>query len=153
MSIIRWQKQDASAWPAFGPLFNLRDELDRLFAGPFTDLARSSQFASVWNPAIDLFEDKDNLIVKAELPGLKKEEIEVSLDDGALSISGERKNEPKLEDAETCRAERFTGRFQRTFTLPAEVKTDQVQAQYQDGILTVTLPKTELAKPKQIEIK
>ena len=152
-NLTRWQKQEPSVWPTFGRLFNLRDELDRLFEGPFADTARSSQLLSVWNPAIDLFEDKDNVIVKAELPGMKKEEIEVSLHDGALSLSGERKSEKKFEDTETYRAERFVGRFHRTLTLPSDVKADQVKAQYKDGILTITLPKTELAKPKQIEIK
>jgi HSP20 family protein len=152
-NLTRWQRQDASVWPAFGRLFNLRDELDRLFAGPFADTAHASQLLSVWNPALDLYEDKDNVIVKAELPGMKKEEIEVSLHDGALSLSGERKSGEEFQDAETHRSERFVGRFQRTLTLPAEVQADQVKAQYQDGILTITLPKTEHAKPKQIEIK
>ncbi|MDB6063848.1 MAG: hsp 4 [Pedosphaera sp.] len=148
----RWQRPDLSVWPTVGRLFGLRNELERLFESPFADLARGSQLLSVWNPAIDLFEDKDSLIVKAELPGMKKEEIDVSLHDGALSISGERKGEQKVEGTETYRSERFVGRFHRTVTLPTEVKGDQVKAQYKDGILTITLPKAEEAKPKQIEV-
>jgi HSP20 family protein len=133
-------------------LFGLRDELDRLFE-PFSELAQGSRFISVRNPAVDLYQDKDNVIVKAELPGMKKEDIDVSLHDGALSISGERKSEQKFEDAGTYRSERFVGRFHRTITLPSPVSTDKVKAEYKDGILTVTLPKTEEAKPKQIEVK
>ena len=99
-----------------------------------------------------IYEDADNVFVKAELPGLKKEDIDVSLENGELSISGERKG-ANLKDAKTLRTERFAGRFQRTIVLPAEVKADQVNAHYQDGVLTITLPKAEAAKPKQIKIE
>jgi HSP20 family protein len=131
----------------------LRDELDRLFESPLTEFARGSQLFGGWTPALDVFEDKDNVIVKAELPGMKKDEIEVSLHDGTLSISGERKNESKFENAEVYRTERFVGRFQRSVALPSAVAADKVSAQYKDGILTITLPKTEEAKPKQIDVK
>jgi len=90
--------------------------------------------------------------VQAELPGMKKEAIEVTLHEGTLSISGERKAEHNVNQAGVCRAERFVGRFQRTVGLPSAVAADKVKAQYTDGILTVTLPKTEEAKPKQIDV-
>ena len=111
-----------------------------------------SQLLSGWTPALDIHEDKDNFIVRAELPGMKREEIDVSLHDGALSISGERKVEQKFEEAEVYRTERFFGKFQRTVSLPAAVAADKVKAQYKDGVLTITLPKTEEAKPKQIDV-
>jgi len=149
--LTRWQRPEL-AWPNFGRLTSLRDEIDRLFESPLAELARSSQLLSGWTPALDIFEDKDNVIVKAELPGMKREEIQVSLHDGSLSISGERKSESKHEDAEVYRAERFVGRLQRTVSLPTPVAADKVKAQYKDGILTVTLPKTEEAKPRQIEV-
>src|ERR1700704_3254024 len=107
-SVTRYQRPDLSVWPTFGRLFGLRDELDRLFE-PFSALTRGSQLLSVWNPAIDLYEDKDSLIVKAELPGMKKEEIDVSLHDGALSISGEPKSEQRVENGGNYRSERFVG--------------------------------------------
>ena len=151
-SLTRWQGPGLYAWPTVGQLFGLRDELDRLFESSFDDLASGSRLLSIWNPAVDVYEDKDNVIVKAEVPGLKKEEIQVTLHNGVLSISGERKSEEKVEGAETHRSERFVGRFQRTVTLPSEVKGDQVKAQYTDGILTITLPKVEEAKPKQIPV-
>ena len=152
MNLIRWQRPVLTPWANFGRLSDLRDEIDRLFDAPLAELTRTSNLLSGWTPALDVHEDKDNFIVKAELPGMKREDIDVSLHDGSLSISGERKSEAKHEDAEVYRAERFFGRFQRTVTLPAPVAADKVKAQYQDGILTITLAKTEAAKPKQIDV-
>jgi HSP20 family protein len=150
--LTRWQRPEFATWPGFGRLSTLRDDIDRLFEAPLAALARSSQLLSGWSPALDVFEDKDNVVVKAEVPGMKKDDIEISLHDGTLSISGERKGESKTEDAEIYRSERFFGRFQRMVTLPAPVNGEKVKAQYKDGILTVTLPKTEEAKPKHIDV-
>lgn len=141
MNLIRYQRPD-SVWPTFGRLSSLRDELDRLFESPWADLANTSQLLSGRTPALDVYEDKENFIIKAELPGMKREDIDISLHGGALSISGKRKSETKHEDAEV----------HRTVTLPAAVAADKVKAQYKDGVLTVTLPKTEEAKPKQIDV-
>jgi HSP20 family protein len=146
-NLTRWQGT------AFGRLFNLQDDLQRLIESPWGELSRAQQSLRGWNPAVDLYEDKDNVFVKAELPGLKKEDIDVSLEDGVLTISGERKSEEKVEGKEARRSERFYGQFRRGITLSSEVKADQVTATYKDGVLTVTLPKVEAAKPKQIEVK
>ncbi len=137
-----------ATWPTLGRLTDLREEIDRLFEAP---LARTSEFLG-WTPAFDVFEEKDNFIVKVELPGMKKEDINVSLHDGSLIISGERQNETHSEGTEVYRAERYFGKFQRAVTLPATVAADKVKAQYKDGVLTVTLPKSEEAKPKQIAV-
>jgi HSP20 family protein len=150
--LIRWQRPGTVAWPDFSQLTDLHDEIDRLFGTPLSELAYTSRLLSGWTPALDLYEDKDNFYVKAELPGMKKEEIDLSLHDGSLSISGERKQETKAEEAEVYRAERFFGRFQRTVTLPTPVAVDRVKAEYKDGVLMVTLPKTEEAKPKRIDV-
>jgi HSP20 family protein len=150
--LTRWQRPELATWSGFGRLTDLRDEIDRLFEAPLAELTQAAQLLSGWTPALDLYEDKDNLYVRAELPGMKKEEIDLSLHDGSLSISGERKHEEKLENAEVYRAERFFGRFQRTVTLPFAVAAEEVKAQYKDGILTVSLPKTEEAKPKHIDV-
>lgn len=152
MNIIKWQRPTLATWPTFGRLSELRNEIDRLFESPFGELAGTSQLLSGWTPALDVYEEKDNYVLKAELPGMKKEDIEVSFHDGSLSLSGERKSETKHEDAEVYRAERFFGRFQRTVSLPAAVAADKIKAAYKDGVLTVTLPKTEEAKPKQIDV-
>ena len=151
-SLLRWQRPGLGTWTGFGQLTDLRDEIDRLFETPLAELSRGSQLLSGWTPAVDLYEDKDNVYVKAELPGMKKEEIEVTLHDGTLSISGERKVENKVKNSEVYRAERFFGRFQRTVTLPVPVAVDKVKAQYKDGVLTITLPKAEEAKPKHIDV-
>jgi len=152
MNLLRWQRPE-STWAGFGGLSTLRNEIDRLFEAPLTELARTSHLLSGAAPALDIHEGKDNVVVTVELPGMKKEDIDVSLHDGCLSISGERKGEEKLENTEVYRSERFFGRFQRTVTLPAAVAAAQIKAQYKDGILTVTLPKAEEAKPKQIDVQ
>lgn len=149
MKLMRFQRP---LWPEFNQITNLRDEINRLFETPLEEWARGSDVLNAWSPALDLYEDKDNLIVRAELPGLKKEEIDISLHDGTLAISGERKQEKKLEDSQTSREERFYGKFQRSLGLPKAVNPNAVKASYKDGILTVTLPKTEEAKPRQIAV-
>ena len=138
-----------STWPTLGRLTDLRDEIDRFFESPLT---RTSEFLG-WTPAFDVYEDKDNYVVKAELPGMKKEDINVSIHGGELMISGERKSETKNEGTEVYRAERYFGKFQRSVSLPTTVSPKDIKAEYRDGVLTVTLPKSEEAKPRQIEVK
>lgn len=141
MKLMQYQRP-AVAWPTFGRLANLQDELDRLFESPLTG----------WAPALDVHEDKDTFSVRLELPGMRREDIEVSLQDGALIISGERKEEKIGEETTVHRQERYYGKFSRALTLPVAVSGDKVKAQYKDGILTVTLPKAEEAKPKAITV-
>jgi HSP20 family protein len=153
MRLTKWQRPELGVWDPFRRLSTLREEIDRLFDSPLSTLTEATQpFLSGWLPAVDVFEDKDNLFVKAEIPGMKKEEIDISLHDGVLTLSGERKSEEKHENAEVCRSERFVGRFQRSLALSSAVDAEKVKATYKDGILTVTLPKAEEAKPKQIEV-
>ena len=152
MNLIRWQTPTLATWPRFGRLTDLRDEIDRLLDGTLAEFTKTSSLLSGWTPAFDVYEDKDNFSVVAELPGMKKEDIEVSLHNGTLSVSGERKSENTHDNTEVYRSERFFGRFQRTISLPTAVAADNIKAQYKDGILTVTLPKTEEAKPKQIDV-
>ncbi len=119
----------------------LQAELDQLFGATRT-----------WAPRLEVQEDKDTFSVRAELPGLKREDIEVALNENELVISGERKAETVGEGTEVHLRERSYGKFSRTLTLPSALATDQVKAAYKDGILTVTLPKAEAAKPKQIVV-
>ena len=154
MTLTRWQRPEFVYLTPFRNLSTLRDEIDRLFEPPFENwLPNTREYSSGWLPPVDLFEDKDTLIVKAELPGMKQEQIDIALHDGVLTISGERKEEQNYKEAETHRSERLRGRFQRTLSLPASVDTDKAKAAYKDGILTVTLPKSEEAKPKQIPVE
>jgi HSP20 family protein len=150
MSIIRYQTPELSTWSPFNRLASLQDELNRLF--DFSLPSRDTGLFSGWSPALDLHDDKDSFVVKVELPGLKKEEIGISLHDGTLTVSGERKNEFEKKEGQTFRSERYFGKFQRSVTLPVMVDAKGVKASYKDGILTVQLPKAEEAKPRQIEV-
>jgi len=150
---MRWQRPDVSSWGSLDRLSNLREEINRLFEPVSTDdWARESEFFG-WAPAVDVYENNDSVVVKAELPGMKKEDIEISLHQGSLIISGERKSESDSGNGDSSRSERFFGRFQRALELPRPVDPNNVKASYKDGILTVTLPKTEESKPKQITVK
>ena len=152
MSIIRYQLPHVSAWPSLDRWSSLRDELDNLFELPTaSDLSRRTQLFSGWSPALDLYQNNDNVVAVLELPGMKKEEIEISLHDGTLTISGERKSE-RVTDGKAERSECYVGTFRRSVSLPARVDSAKVNASYKDGILTVTLPKADEAKPKQIQV-
>lgn len=151
MQLIRYQTPELSNWPTLDRWNNLRDELNSLFDLPFlTNLNRQDLFSG-WSPSLDLYQTTDNVVAVLELPGMRKEDIEISLHDGTLTIAGERKSSSSNgEKAE--RTERYVGSFRRSITLPARVDANKVSATYRDGILTVTLPKAEEAKPKRIEV-
>ena len=150
MSLIRYQSSEVSNWTPFNRLATLRDEFDRLF--DFSWPSRDTGLLGGWSPALDVYDDKDNLVVTLEVPGMKKEEIDISRHDGMLTISGERKEEREQTEGQPFRSERYFGKFQRSLSLPAAVEANKVKASYKDGILTITLPKAEGAKPKQISV-
>ena len=150
MSLIRYQIPELSNWSRFDRLASFRNEVNRLF--DFSWPSRDPGLLSGWSPALDVADDKDNLVVKVELPGMKKEDINLSLHDGVLTVSGERKHEREAREGGTFRSERYFGKFQRSVTLPSAVDSSKVNASYKDGILTVELPKAEEAKPKQIAV-
>ena len=152
MSIIRYQSPATSSLSSLDRWSNLRDELDSLFELPFwSNFQRQTQLFSGWSPALDIYQNNDAVIARVELPGMRKEDIEISLHDGMLTISGERKSETGEGD-KAERTERYIGKFRRSVSLPAQVDANKVSASYRDGILTVTLPKAEEAKPKQIQV-
>jgi HSP20 family protein len=149
MRLIRVNRSEA--WSPLEQLSTLRNEINRLFGNPMADFVGSEGFSG-WVPAVDLYENKEDLVVTAELPGLKKEDIDLSLNEDNLTIAGERKEEKQSGENESQRAERFYGRFQRTISLPKKVDVGAIKAAYKDGVLTVTLPKAAEAKPRQIEV-
>jgi HSP20 family protein len=112
-----------------------------------------SQFRGEWLPAVDVHEGKESVIVQAELPGMKKEDIDISLQDGVLTLSGERKGSRDEESGGASHCERWFGRFERSFSLPCKVDTQTIKAAYTDGVLTIEMAKAEEAKPKQIKIQ
>lgn len=150
MSLIRYQFPETTNWQPFDRLSTLRDEVNRLF--DFSWPSRDTGLFSGWSPVLDLHDDKDRLVVQVELPGMKKEEIDIALHDGVLTVSGERKMERERKEGETFRSERYFGKFQRSVTLPTAVDAGKVKASYKDGILTIGLPKAEEAKPKHIAV-
>ena len=152
MSIIRWHRPELAVRATLDRLSSLRAELDRAFDAPRFNFTRATQFSNGWAPSVDIVQNQDTVTVRAHVAGVKKEDIEVTLHDGVLSIVGERKDETVREAGHTHRTERFFGKFQRSVTLPAPVQGDKIKASYKDGVLTVILPKTEEAKPKHIEV-
>jgi len=151
MHLIRYQSPELSNWPTLNRWSNLRDELNSLFDLPaLTSFNRQDLFGG-WSPALDLYQNNDNVVAVLELPGMRKEDIEISLHDGTLTISGERKS--SSSNGETAeRTERYVGSFRRSISLPVRVDAGKVNASYREGILTITMPKAEEAKPKRIEV-
>lgn len=137
------------------PIRNLRREMDRLFDDlvPFRlfDEERES-LTGVWNPRCDIIETNNDFIVTVDLPGVKKEDVTVNYQDNQLTISGERTTEETKEKRDYIRKERTYGNFHRVFTLPQSVKAEKISASFKEGILTVTVPKSEESKPKQVKI-
>ena len=108
---------------------------------------------AVWMPLTDIYEDNDNFYLKVDLPGIKKDDVKISYADGALTISGERAEEKETKDKKFHRIERSFGKYYRSFNIPKEIKEDKINAEFKDGQLSITIPKADEVKPKEIEIK
>ncbi len=148
MALVRWRPTR--------DLMTLQEEMNRIFDrffGPSLLEEREVMTPTTWYPNVDISENKDEFIVTAELPGMKKDDIHITYKDGVLSIEGERKQEKEEKDVNYHRVERTYGKFCRTFQLPTLVQQDKITANYKDGILEIHLPKVEEAKPKEIEVK
>lgn len=141
MAIVRWERP--SLWSRMEQFFE--DALDEQENGGLS--------LGAWNPRVNMYEKADNIIVDAELPGIKKEDIDVRVEDHRLTIRGERKEEKETKEEDYYRKERTYGSFMRSFTLPTSVAADKVDASYKDGVLHLTLPKTAEAKGKHITVK
>lgn len=144
-------EKNIKVWEPFRDLVTVRDDVDRLFDAFFG--RTYDDMENFWRPATDIEENNGNLMVRAEIPGMKKEEIKVSVKDDVLTISGERSRENETKDKTVHRIERSYGQFRRMIRLPAQVDVDKVKATYKDGVLNVILPKPESMKPKQIEVE
>jgi HSP20 family protein len=146
MALIRWEPSEA--------LTSLRRDMDRLFEdfferGPF----RSLRELGAWEPAVDVADTKDAVVVKAQVPGVSKENLQVNVTDDTLTLKGEMKEEEKKEEKNYYRRELRYGAFSRTIGLPATVQADKATAQLKDGVLEITIPKAEKAKVKEIPIQ
>jgi HSP20 family protein len=141
-------------WTPGRDITSIRDEMNRLlneFMGRGTG-EEGTWSAAAWMPPVDIYENDDALVVKAELPGFSKEDIAVELKDNTLMLRGERKRETEMKEGNYHRMERTYGAFQRSFALPTTVDQQKVTAAYKDGVLELSLPKVEAAKPKRVAI-
>ncbi len=130
-------------------LISLPDGIERFFESMGLDLRHSD---TVWCPSVDISETEEAYELQADLPGMKKENITISYKDQVLSLSGEKSQEEEKKEKNYHRIERSFGRFERSFRLPSEIKPEEIKASFKDGVLSVRVPKTEEAKPKEISI-
>jgi HSP20 family protein len=143
MELVRWEP--------FEGLNRMHSRFNDLFNEGFgRSLAKPA--STTWYPAVDILESKDSYVIRAELPGMKKEDFNLEVKDGTLTLTGERKSEKTAEGVDYRHVERVNGKFVRSFSLPKTVKHDAIQASYRDGILEIRVPKAEEVKPRQIEV-
>ena len=151
MTLVKWNpsKELLNVEREFNKLFNT---FNRRFG--FDDSTMNEELENaVWSPLTDISENKDQYILKMDLPGVSKENLKLNFHDGELIISGERKQEKEDKDSKYHRIERTYGKYFRSFTLPQTIQADKINAEFKDGQLTITVPKSEEAKPKELEIK
>ena len=146
MNLVRWNP--------FREMTTMHNRIDRMFNHPYwlTSRVDDETGMGMWNPAVDLFEKDDHFVIKAELPGVDKKDITIDLKDRVLTLSGERSYENEVKEENYYRRERSYGKFQRAFTLPADVDSDKIKAEFKDGLLQIEVPKPEQLKPKQVTI-
>jgi HSP20 family protein len=142
---------ELTPWKPFRELSTLRDEIDKLWDRLFKE--EMEPFRREWMPSLDVSETKNNIVLKAEAPGMDAKDIDISLARDILTIKGEKKQEKEEKDENYHRIERNYGSFSRSVRLPQEVQSDKIKANYKDGVLKITLPKSEEAKAKEIKIK
>jgi HSP20 family protein len=141
---------DLIRWNPLREALSLQEQMNSLFGG---SLLRGDAGQNLWNPAVDVFEEDDKLVLKAELPGVDKKDISVDLQNGMLTLKGERRHESEEKEGRNVyRREMSYGRFVRSFSIPQDVQADKVKAEYVNGVLTIEVPKPEARKPKQIKI-
>ena len=157
MTLVRWNPaRQISPWRSMGEFtnefFNMHRDLDRMFDRLRGDTTDDGQ-TSTWLPAVDIVEKENEFEVRVELPGMKKDDVKITLVDDVLTIRGEKKQQAETKEENYHRSERSYGMFQRSFTLPSSVKGEKIEATYVDGLLSLTLPKKEEAKSREIEVK
>ena len=139
-------------WDPWNDLVSMHQELNRVFEKVFSPEGRGIRSAA-WIPAIDMFERDGALVVRAELPGIKAEDVDISVVDDTLSIQGERKIKEEVKEDNYYRMEQRYGSFKRVIQLPAKAKVEDVKAVFAEGVLEITLPRAEEEKPRQIKIQ
>jgi HSP20 family protein len=140
-----------SRWEPFRGVSTLQDQINRLFNDAFERGGEESNLTT-WAPAVDIYENEHELVVKADLPAVDPKDLDVRVENNILTIRGERKFEKKVNESNHLRVERAYGAFSRSFSLANTVNSEAIKAGYHDGVLTLTVPKREEAKPKQIRV-
>jgi HSP20 family protein len=141
-------------WDPFRDLISIQDRMNRLFEQTLSrSRGEEGITAATWTPAVDIYETVDTIVMKAELPGLTREDIDIQIEDNTLILRGERRFAKDVQQENYLRIERAYGSFHRTFTLPATIQQEEIRAVFRDGVLELILPKTEGAKPKRISIE
>lgn len=138
-------------WEPFRDLFDLQDRMNRLLGDSFTRVPATETFGS-WSPLVDIYEAGDAIVLRAEIPGVSKDDIDVKVENGTLTLRGEKKQEKEVDSETAHRVERFYGAFSRSFLLPASIDADTIKATYKDGVLEVVVPKAEEAKPRKVKV-
>jgi HSP20 family protein len=136
----------------FRDLRSLQDEMNRLFSASFPRGSNQEEMSTGWSPSVDIYESENRIVLEAELPGMKREDFELSIENNVVTLKGERRFEKKDEGDNYHRVERAYGSFTRSFNLPRTVSTEEIKADFKNGVLTVTVPKKEEAKARKIEI-
>lgn len=140
-------------WDPYRALSSLHDEVNRLFeGGSWGRTNREASALTAWAPAVDIFENEKELVLKADLPDLEEKDIDVRIENNMLTLSGERKYDKEVKEDNYLRVERAYGAFSRSFSLPNTVNTEGIKAEYKNGVLSVRLPKREEARPKQVKV-
>lgn len=142
-----------SRWSPMRELMSVHDQLNRFFDESVSRQGAGEFEYGNWAPAVDLREEENHYLLQADMPGMKKDEIEVNVENNVLTIRGERRFEAEVKKETYHRIERAYGKFTRSFTLPSRVQADAIKATYKDGILEVLIPKAEESKPKKISIQ
>ena len=142
-------------WEPFREFSTLQDRMNRLFGGISHQPGSTDEglTAGPWTPQVDVYETNDSIVLKADLPGMSQNDVEISVEGNMLTVKGERKFEKEVSEKEYYRMERSYGTFTRSFTLPPTVDSDKIDAAFAQGVLKITLPKREESKPKQIKVK
>jgi HSP20 family protein len=146
-------EKELTPWRPFGELSSLRREMDRLWENFFGERPLGRMWEREWAPSLDMSETKDNYVVKAEVPGIDAKHIDISLTGDVLTIKGEKMQEKEEKEEDYHLVERSYGSFSRSVRIPAEVESNKIKASYKNGILAITLPKSEKVKAKEVKIK
>jgi HSP20 family protein len=142
----------SNRWEAAQELLRLHDRMNRIFGLSTDDVGGDQIMQGSWTPACDILETRDALILRAELPGVRREDIDISLEAGVLTLKGHRSLEKETEERSYHRVERSYGNFVRSFTLPRSVDAEKIAATYVDGVLEIRMPRREETKPRSIKV-